>query len=175
MTAPPISNIDMADLMVIQLAGVAETVKVLNQLPAVLRERVYLQSLRKGATLIRDEVRLRAPYGSDFKRRAFTKKNKKGVSRTELVKLRNEVKMSTALKTDVSFNIQIGVGRAYWGMFQEFGTSRMASRPWMRPAFDATALPAITLSSQELGKGLEREAKKLAGSLSKSGLLRRRR
>lgn len=36
------------------------------------------------------------------------------------------------------YSVRIGPGLAgFYGRFQEYGTSRMAAQPWLRPAFDA--------------------------------------
>lgn len=40
-------------------------------------------------------------------------------------------------------SIRIGpTGAGFYGRFQEYGTSKMAAQPFMRPAFDATAAAA---------------------------------
>ncbi len=160
-------------LMTIRMDGADELAKTLRLLGPDLEQKVYLQSLRKGATLTRDEAKSRAPYGNDFSKRAYVKRSK-GIARTHLVKLRNEVRMTVTLKTPVSYAIAVHVGVAYWGMFQEFGTSKMGARPWLRPAWDATAAPALDIIGKSLGQGVEKSAVRLAGPLAKSGLVRRR-
>jgi len=57
----------------------------------------------------------------------------------------------------------------------EFGTVKMAARPFIRPAFDQTKGEALKVMGKELGKGVEKAARKLAGSFAKSGLKTRRR
>jgi HK97 gp10 family phage protein len=159
-------------LMTIKLLGADELNKTIKMLPDELSKKVYMQSLRKGAVLVRDEAKLRAPYGSDFEKRSYVKK-KKGVASTHFVKLRDEIRITVTTKTDISFAVAVHIGAAYWGMFQEYGTTHMAARPWLRPAFDTTAEQALTTIGQELGKGVERAAVRLSGSLAKSGLLKR--
>jgi HK97 gp10 family phage protein len=159
-------------LMQMKLLGADELNKTIKALPGELAKKVYLQSLRKGAVIVRDEAKLRAPYGSDFQKRSYTKK-KKGVATTRFVKLRDEVRITVTTKTDISFAMAVHVGSAYWGMFQEYGTTHMAARPWLRPAFEATAEQAINAVGQALGTGVERAAVRLSGSLAKSGLLKR--
>ncbi len=162
----------MSNLVTIELFGASELNKVIKKLPGELADKVYLQALRKGSNLVRDSARERAPYGTNFSKRSFTR-SKKGVQRTELFKLRDQIKVTVTLKTGVSFAMAVHIGAAYWGMFQEFGTSKMPARPWMRPAFDAAAQDALNLIGTELGKGVERTAVRLAGPLSKSRLLKR--
>lgn len=163
----------MANLVRVQLLGADELNSAIQRLPRELADKVYLQALRKGANLVRDKAKERAPYGRDFSKRAFTR-SKKGTSRTELFKLRDQVKVTVTLKTGVSFAMAVHIGAAYWGMFQEFGTSKMSAHPWFRPAWDASGEDALTIIGESLGKGIERTAERLAGPLSKSGLLKRR-
>lgn len=162
----------MPELVTMNLLGADQLNKTLKQLPGELSQKVYMQSLRKGAVIVRDEAKQRAPYGTDFEKRSYVKK-KKGVATTHFVKLRDEIRITVTTKTDISFAVAVHVGAAYWGMFQEYGTSHMSARPWLRPAFDATAEQAINTIGQSLGQGVERTAARLAGPLAKSGLLRR--
>lgn len=161
------------DLMRISLKGASELNKTIKMLPGELQQKVYLQGLRKGGNIVRDEMKSRAPYGTDFQKRSYVKKNKSGMATTRFVKLRDEIRVTVTLKTDISFAIAVHVGSAYWGMFSEFGTSHQAAKPWMRPAFDATSQTALDAIGEQLGKGIERTAARIAGSLDKSGLLRR--
>ena len=48
-------------------------------------------------------------------------------------------------------------------------------RPFLRPAFDQTKGKALAAMGKAMGRGLEREAKKLAGPFAKSGLGAKRR
>jgi HK97 gp10 family phage protein len=162
------------EIVKINLLGADQLNKTLKLLPGELAKNVYMQSLRKGAVLVRDAAKERAPYGSDFEKRSYTKK-KKGVATTHFVKLRDEIRITVTTKTDISFAVAVHVGAAYWGMFSEFGTSHQAAKPWLRPAFDGSAEDALNMIGQSLGKGVERAADKLCGSLAKSGLLKRMR
>lgn len=163
----------MADLVKIELKGAKDLNKTIKQLPIELQKRVYVQSMRKGAVIFRDEAKMRAPYGTDFQKRSYVKK-KKGIATTHFVKLRDEIKITVTKKTDISFELAVHVGSAYWGMFGEYGTSHQPAHPWLRPTFDAKAQEALDVVGESLGKGVERTAEKLAGPLAKSGLLRRR-
>lgn len=54
------------------------------------------------------------------------------------------------------------LGDAYYGRFVELGTSRMAAKPFLRPAFAANVDKAIEAVRSRLEKIIEREAKKNA-------------
>lgn len=53
-------------------------------------------------------------------------------------------------------------GTAYYWMFLEFGTEKMAARPFMRPAFESRKEEAMATIVTELRAGLDRAARKLA-------------
>ena len=42
-----------------------------------------------------------------------------------------------------------------YGMYSEFGTKNMPARPWLRPAFDATAASAQDAFTSEIRAGIE--------------------
>jgi HK97 gp10 family phage protein len=69
-------------------------------------------------------------------------------------------------KDVASFSIH--VGQAFWGMFLEFGTRNMQAQPFVRPALDAESGRAVREIGKALGRGVEREAKKLAGSYKRA-------
>jgi len=49
---------------------------------------------------------------------------------------------------------------SYYARFVEFGTKKMASRPFMRPVFDSTVEQVVEIFAEELKKGLEEAAKR---------------
>jgi len=61
--------------------------------------------------------------------------------------------------------VQIRVKEAvfYW-RFLEFGTSKMAAKPFLRPAFEANKHLMSTVFTQILSRGIEAAARKVAGS-----------
>lgn len=67
-------------------------------------------------------------------------------------------------------NVRAGkVGKEYeveppqfYGLFLEYGTSKMRPHPWIRPAFEKKAAEAIATIEAELVAGVERIVKRLA-------------
>ena len=53
--------------------------------------------------------------------------------------------------------------RVYYANFLEFGTSRMAAKPFLRPAADEGAQEAVDKLAANLGAGIERETAKYRG------------
>ena len=49
----------------------------------------------------------------------------------------------------------------FWWRFVEFGTAKMAAKPFMRPAFDVSSQQALSLITNKLAAEVEKEAAKL--------------
>ncbi len=149
--------------------------QVLKQLPAEIAKRTLQQALRKGAQPILDEARANAPVGQESKGRVRLRTTKKGkVSISNYGKLKLNLRIVNNPSTTHSASVAVTVGKAFWGMFLEFGTRFMAARPFLRPAFESKKYEALKVFGQELGAGIEKAAIKLAGPYRKSGLRRRR-
>jgi HK97 gp10 family phage protein len=164
----------MPDLMKMELLGAKETSDVIKKLPPELAKKVYTAALRKGANVFRDAMKEAAPTDSKYNRRHTMSKGKGQSKRTEFIKLRNEIKVSFTKISTISFELAIHVGRAFWGMFLEYGTTKMGARPWARPVYETKKEEALDVTGKALGEGVEKTAARLAGPLNKSGLLRRR-
>ena len=52
-------------------------------------------------------------------------------------------------------------GTAFYWLFLEFGTEKMAARPFLRPAFEARKEDALNTVVFELGAGIDRAVRKL--------------
>lgn len=61
----------------------------------------------------------------------------------------------------------VTAGKAFWGRFLEYGTRKMAARPWMRPAFEAHREQAVDIQLGELNSLIERAAKRIRGAKAK--------
>lgn len=160
----------------VRIHGADEMAKVLRELPEHIGRRVLVGALRKAAVPILDEARRLAPVGQESKGRVRLRKTKRGkITVANYGKLRLELGIVTipASKTEHTASVAVSVRKAFWGMFVEFGTRLMAARPFMRPAFEARKYEALDILGKELGAGIERAAKRLAGPYLKSGLRRR--
>lgn len=140
-----------------RIEGAKELDKVMMGLPKHVAERDLNFALRKAANVVRDKAISNAPEDT-----GYAKKN---------------IKVRQDKKSGYSSSMLVGVFRkAFYMMFIEFGTEDTPARPWLRPAFDATKNQMLSLIADTLGKRIQRSAKKLAGSYSKSGAgVRRRR
>lgn len=139
-----------------RIEGAAELDKVLQRLPTIVSRSVGRGALQAGARPIREAAKQKAPRDEgDLSRNIVARTVRRG--RDEIL-------------------VRIGPTKeAFQGLFQEFGTKNHPAQPFMRPAFDENAQEALTRIGRQFGRGVERAAKRLAGPIGKSGLLRRRR
>jgi HK97 gp10 family phage protein len=163
------------------IKGGKELADVLKKLPEGMGEKICAASLRAGAKVIQTEAKDSAPvstvgFSSQSRRdkRTSTKNTKQGQV-TELIHLRDQIKITSARTEGLETRLKVYTGKAFWAIFLEFGTSKMAARPWLRPAYERVKAIALQAIGNALGKGIETRAKKLAGSLAKSGLIKKRR
>jgi HK97 gp10 family phage protein len=62
-----------------------------------------------------------------------------------------------------SGTVTVGVGPmqdAFYGMFHEFGTVKMAARPWLRPAWDTNVNAVFKIFGQRIWARLARAARR---------------
>lgn len=165
----------MTTLITMNLNGVEALKKVLAELPREHAERVGVAAVRAGAKVIRDEFKASAPVGTGPTDKTRRRKNGQ-VVKFNYGRLRDNI----TIKRDKrgagphAIKFRIGIGRAFWGMFQEFGTKFQAARPWLRPAFDRSNAAALRVMIESIGKGVAREAAKLNKQYSKAGFKRKK-
>lgn len=152
----------------VKIHGLNDVRKALRALPKEIRNRELQKALRPGANVIRNTARAMAPRGVGFYRRlrgkpwahyAGTLQNSI-VVRAEKKKYKRD---AARLKVGVLHNNRDpNVGAWYW-RFVEFGTSKMAARPFMVPAFETAKYTANRLIQDALLKGVQRQAKQVRG------------
>lgn len=136
-----------------KISGFDETVRNLRQLPQEIAGKVLDAAMRKAGTPMAQDAARTAPrsatpssaghMGDSIKMRKFTDQG------------------ST---NDLEVNYAIGPDRThFYGGFEEFGTVKESARPFLRPAFDRDGRTVIDDLGRELGSGVERAAKRLAG------------
>ncbi|MDU5009482.1 MAG: HK97 gp10 family phage protein [Haemophilus parainfluenzae] len=132
--------------LTVKVTGLKELGKKMNDLGKKTKGRISVDSMRKGAVIIRDKARANAPTLQEkvphrkrgtLKRAILesTKVDKFGNVHSKIYvrKLRS--------KTIENFKVKTGKGGAknpndpYYWRFIEFGTSKMQARPFLRPAF----------------------------------------
>ena len=147
-----------------RISATSEIDRVLKALPDKTRRNVTRGAVSKAARIVVKEMKARAPVGPTGNLKASI--GQIGVRDPGPQKLTRQV---GALK---------GKGtrfKGYHAHLVEFGTSVAAPHPFIRPAWDATRNEALKVIGISLGKGVEKQALKLAGSFAKSGLKASRR
>jgi len=169
----------MVQMVRTRIEGAAELDRVLKALPAKMGLRALDSAVRKGANLVKNETMVSAPSSQYAVGRVRSRRVKKSVTGRSVKalygKLKYNIKVVADRKTEYSVTMRVTTGRAFWALFQEFGRKGQSARPFFRPAFERVKFKALEIIGLELGKNLEREARKLAGPLAKTGLVKRRR
>jgi HK97 gp10 family phage protein len=125
--------------------GFAELDRALAELPHAVQVSVLGVAVARGADIIRHGAGNRAPVG---------KGDLAGLMTYEMEAIRDGI------------TAHIGPAKeTFYGLFQEFGTSRHAAQPFLRPAIDEDGSRAVQVLAVELGRGIEREAKRLAPAI----------
>jgi len=108
----------------VQVRGLEQTLDALRKLPPALRKQPIVDALEDGAKVVLQEELHQVPIKTG---RLF---NSLAISSVQTKKTVQVIKIGTS-------------SEGFYGTFLEFGTSRMVARPWMRPALDHTAHPAV--------------------------------
>jgi HK97 gp10 family phage protein len=154
----------MADLRNIE--GLAELDRALHALPGNIAKNVLRGAVGAGAAVIRKEAKSRAPVAEGPQRpdapppgtlqRAIYSKWIRELSdwskQTFIVSVKKGRKYRKAGKKYTD---------AFYWWFVENGTSKMAARPYLRPAFEAKKTEAIEAIRDYLAKRIPLEVEKL--------------
>lgn len=143
--------------MTTQLQGVEELKRVFKLLPERCRKNVLRAGVRAGAVVVQKAVLARAPVNPDKATR-----QKYGHLRDNI-----KIKMVRGNTADIVRYV-VTTGRAFWGNFLEFGTRWIRARPFMRPALDESAGPALQAMVKVISVTIEKEAAILAGPAAKA-------
>ena len=147
----------MADVE-IKITGLAELDRALERFPLELQRKELAGAWRKAGKIMAEDAKDRAPVRVAT-HEGFGKASGEHIRAPGFLKasIRLTVRTINGIPTAL-----IGWSRAaFYGAFQEFGTSRQAAKPFMRPAFDSTAPAVIREFAFHLRLGIERTAKKL--------------
>jgi HK97 gp10 family phage protein len=123
----------MALIVEVKITGLRELQEVLEQQTKNVAKDIIRKGLKKAAGLWREEMKTRVARGWHVFQSAS-----KGRSR-EWGFLAGHIGMKTSVRGD-EFEGTCHVGpvkKGFWSLFLEFGTARMAARPFIRPAFEA--------------------------------------
>lgn len=143
----------------ISITGLADLEKRLEELPDRLAKNVLSGAIRAGAVVIQKEASRLAPQSSE------PHKLGKGAKAIEIQPgfLKKSIRVRKAPRSKASRPVEYWVyasKKAWYWKFVEFGTSKMASKPFMRPAFDSMKERAVEAIRDYLSKRIDKEADK---------------
>lgn len=123
----------------ITLTGFEQVYKALNELPEKLQKKALREAVKKGGEFLADRMAERAPVRTGNLRESV-KAFRASFSRSSArIKVGPEVvDKKKALRQRAAGKVVAEVNDGYYAKFLEFGTVKMAARPFMRPALDAS-------------------------------------
>jgi HK97 gp10 family phage protein len=156
----------MANTVSMKLEGLRDLNRALLALPQEVKKGpILMRALHDGARIIRDEAKLRAPVLRDPGKNPH---RQSGALRAGIVEHASRTEDFTVVVRVRSRGYIFGAGpdtrkngkssrRAgnpnYWWLV-EFGTSKMAARPFLRPAFEAKKFQAARAVRESLARGV---------------------
>lgn len=155
-----------------KVEGLRELRQTLSQLPAeIKRDKIVVDSLKVGARLIQGEAKRLAPV-----LREPTPLREAGALRSGItLQVSKEEDLTVAVRVRTRGYIfapgldsnrnRSGSHRSgnpnYWWLV-EFGTSKMAAQPFMRPAFESRKMDAMSAIIKDLAPRIAKAASSLA-------------
>lgn len=143
----------------ISITGLADLERRLLDFPDKLARNILAGAIRAGAVVVQKEARGIAPASDEPHRLG---KGSKAVT-IQPGTLRKNIKVRLAPKKSrtvpITYWVYVSKKIWYW-RFVEFGTSKMAGRPFMRPAFEARKVEAVERVREYLAARIDKEAAK---------------
>lgn len=143
------------------LTGFKELADALRSLGPKVARNGLRRAVSAGAAVIRDDARQRAPVATGEMRRDIMIKRERDARGGDTFGAKYSVFVRSGKKSRLA-----GKGRnvqkdSYYWKFVEFGTSKMAARPFLRPAFASKRDAAVDAMGQKLGEAIESAVKEV--------------
>lgn len=145
----------MANSVSVEMTGLRELGAALKELDDRVQKRIARSATAAGARVIANEAKARVPVAS-----GNVKKN----IRTANLKPYKTGLQQTAVGVRVKGKTEES---AFYWTFLEFGTAKMAPKPFIRPAFEAKKEEAATKIKEQLAKRLAAEAQDIGRTIGK--------
>lgn len=128
-----------------RIEGAKELDLKLSSLPLKVSKKIAMTALRSGGKIIMERAKMLCPVVTGFLQKSIK-------IRVPRRKKRNEAVILVGVGGE-GFGGRAG-GKAFYGAFVEFGTSKMGANAFMRPAFDGTKAEVINAISNDLSVGI---------------------
>ena len=153
----------------VQITGLSELNRALSEFPERLARNVLRGSVAAGAAVIRKDARERAPRyegpvaaghppPGTLKRAIYSAQARR---LSGLLQQVYQVGVVSGKRTKKSGRKSGRAADAYYWRFVEFGTVKMAARPFLRPAFEAKKLDAVEAIRAYMAQRIPREVAQL--------------
>lgn len=143
----------MSDILTFKVEGLNRLLDALKKLPDEVSGRELRRAVSKGARVVKAAAKSNAPVATGrLKRVIYTVRDKDRSGRdveTYITGVRSGKRYQK--KNNDAF---------YW-RFVEFGTSKMAAKPFLRPAFDSTVVKQTEAMKNSLKRSIDRAAERL--------------
>lgn len=147
------------------ITGLDDVVNKLRQLKPALSKQVMTDALKKGAKVFQAEAIIQAPmsekphilksYASTLFKKYTARQMGTWITPGNLKRnIKVMLDRERTTKDQVRVVVYIG-GKAWYGKFREFGTSKMSRKSFMRPAFDTRKEEAAKAVIDHLHRVLE--------------------
>jgi HK97 gp10 family phage protein len=167
----------------VKVQGLDALLRGLHALPADLSKNAAFQGLNAAARVVRDEAKRRAPVlkGAARGRKPGTLRAAIRASRSRLSKPAQGwheviVRVKPLKGHQIArFKKQTGLAAAdnpndpYYWWWVEFGTQKMAARPFLRPAFDGTKSQQLEALRKRLRDRILAHAAKVKAEVDRAG------
>lgn len=159
----------------VRLEGMKEYARRLQELGDGMVTRGCVVALAPGANILREAARARAPVlkTPDPRRRPLTLKNAVQALRVKTTRFAATFVVGIRLlKGSQVAAFKKRTGKAgnenpddpFYGTILEYGKTPRTRRPFLKPAFDAAAKPAVQTSFEHLKRFTEREIRRIGGT-----------
>lgn len=140
--------------------GAKDLNKALAALGPETATKAGASASRKAANIMRVAVKDAAPRGTQPSKKTW--RTKDGVQKeADYGRLHENIK-TRKQKSKKAHTIRyiVSTENAFWGRFSEFGTEHEPARPWFGPAIEQIAGKVVDALSDELGRAINRAARK---------------
>ena len=142
---------------ILRLQGFREMAEKMRQMGPKLARKHLRRGPAAAAAMIRDVARMLAPHDTgEMKKDILVKRAR---DRRGEMSATYELFVRSGKKSRMSGRSRNVDKDSFYWRFQEFGTSKQAAQPFMRPAFDAEKEEAVRIIGEVLENGIQEVAR----------------
>lgn len=144
-----------------KLTGFKELAANLRKLPERVAKNGLRSAVAAGAAVVRNEARARAPKLTGEMAKDIQIKREREARDGETFAAQYSVFVLSGKKSRLKGKKRNVQRDSFYWKFVEFGTSKMAPRPFLRPAFEAKKEEAVKVIGEKLDARIQAAAREL--------------